>query len=134
MTASSKRTARELVVRGLYYYQINPSAISDITEYLLKQVKGRVDYKLFNTLFAICIDQFDSLLALSLPYTRPSNDISIIEKAILVLMAAELRNNPKTPNNVIINEAIEISKRYGAHESYKFINGVGDKLVKALRS
>jgi N utilization substance protein B len=51
----------------------------------------------------------------------------------LRLATLELVQCIETPYKVVINEAIELAKSYGAQDSHKFINGVLDKAVKTLR-
>jgi N utilization substance protein B len=56
-----------------------------------------------------------------------------VERAILLLAAWELKHSPDIPFRVVINEAIELAKDYGATDGYKYVNGVLDKLAPALR-
>lgn len=56
--------------------------------------------------------------------------ISKVDKTILVLAACELTYFKQTPMKVVINEAIELGKKYGTPESPAFINGVLDNLAK----
>jgi transcription antitermination protein NusB len=51
-----------------------------------------------------------------------------IDRNLLRLGAFELQKCPETPRKVIINEALEIAKRFGGPDSSKFINGVLDQL------
>ncbi len=51
-----------------------------------------------------------------------------------MIAAVEFDNNHSVPAKVVINEAVELAKLYGAHESYKFINGLVDKLGNLKRS
>ena len=68
------------------------------------------------------------------PYlTREIKDINLIEQIILVIAAYELLNSHSVPSPVIINEAVELTKLYGAEDSYKFINGLVDKLAHEIR-
>ena len=53
-----------------------------------------------------------------------------VDLAILVLAIYELRFSSETPQNVVINEAIELSKKYSTDKSYSFINGVLAKVIK----
>lgn len=55
-----------------------------------------------------------------------------IEHAILWIGLYELTEQPAVPPVVVINEAVEVSKLYGATESHKYINGVLDKVVKQM--
>ncbi|MCL4146986.1 UNVERIFIED_CONTAM: hypothetical protein GTU68_023041 [Idotea baltica] len=55
-----------------------------------------------------------------------------VDRAILRIAAYEILFLEDIPNNVSINEAIEIAKRYGADESPQFVNGVLDKIARAV--
>ncbi len=55
-------------------------------------------------------------------------------RAILLLGLAELKFRDDVPSKVVINEAVELAKRYGAAESFKFVNAVLDKTARELRS
>lgn len=52
-----------------------------------------------------------------------------IDLAILVLAVYEIKFSDVTPQNVVINEAVELSKKYSTDKSYSFINGVLAKIV-----
>ena len=65
---------------------------------------------------------------------RAITDLDPIEHAILLIAAAEFAGHPETNHRVIIDEAIELAKRYGADEGYKFVNGVLDRFAKRERA
>ena len=65
--------------------------------------------------------------------TRTIAELSPIEHAILLSSVFELRHDIETPYRVIINEAIELAKKYGGADGHKFINGVLDRLAASLR-
>ena len=68
------------------------------------------------------------------PYLgRLPEELDAIEKAILRIATLELTERIDVPYRVIINEAIELAKAFGAEESHKFINGALDKAVRTLR-
>ena len=56
-----------------------------------------------------------------------------IDRNILRLAAFELLHQPETPARVILDEAIELAKRYGGEESRSFVNGVLDGLARSSR-
>ena len=56
--------------------------------------------------------------------------ISKVDHTNLLLSCFELRFDTITPKSVVINEAIEISKKYGTKESSSFINGILDNIAK----
>lgn len=55
-----------------------------------------------------------------------------VDRNILRLGIYELKHQPETPARVVINEAIEVAKRYGATESPAFVNGVLDRAATEL--
>lgn len=57
----------------------------------------------------------------------------VVDKNILRLAAFELKEASDIPLKVILNEAIEIAKKFGSEESAGFINGVLDKIAKEVR-
>jgi len=65
---------------------------------------------------------------------REFSSLDPVERAILRLGAYELKFRADVPTKVVMNEMIELAKTFGADHSYKFINGVMDKLATALRT
>jgi N utilization substance protein B len=59
--------------------------------------------------------------------------LSPVERAILYIGAYELAHHPETPFKVVLNEAVELGKSFGASEGYRFVNGVLEKIAQALR-
>lgn len=61
-------------------------------------------------------------------------DLDPIELAILRIGVYELTQHPEIPFRVIINEAVELAKVFGADQSHRYINGVLDKVARTLRA
>ena len=76
-------------------------------------------------------DQLESQIAMFIG--RDFSAIDPVERAILRLGAYELSHKSDVPTRVVINEMIELAKVFGSDHSYKFVNGVIDKLAKELR-
>ena len=55
------------------------------------------------------------------------------DRSVLRIAVAELMTRPDTPVRVVLDEAIEIARRYGGEESGRFVNGVLDRAARALR-
>lgn len=134
---SPRHLSRSLTVQGLYYYKTNQADISEIEHFLSVSCNTAymtANYELLHFLLNHSIDEFESMLDLYTEYLqRDIKDINLIEQIILVLAAVELNYNLSVPVPVIINEAIELAKLYGATESHKFINNLVDKLAVKLR-
>ena len=64
---------------------------------------------------------------------RPFGRLSPVERAILYIGALELETQRETPFKVVLNEAIELGKSFGATGGYRFVNGVLEKIAVALR-
>ena len=65
--------------------------------------------------------------------SRPLDEIDPVERAVLFIAAYEFKYGPSIPYRAVINEAVELTKIYGAEAAHKFINGVLDKLAASLR-
>jgi N utilization substance protein B len=63
----------------------------------------------------------------------PLERLAATDRAVLRIAAAELRARAGSPARVVIDEAIEIARRFGGEGSGGFVNGVLDKLARALR-
>ena len=68
------------------------------------------------------------------PYLdRALNQLDPVEHAILLVGAYELQFKPDVPWKVAVNEAVNLTKMFGAEEGFKFVNGVLDRLARAMR-
>jgi len=77
-------------------------------------------------------DELSGLLATHV--SRPLEEIDPVEHAVLLIAAYEFKYVTSVPYRAVINEAIELTKIYGAEAAHKFINGVLDKMADELRS
>ncbi|HQA12123.1 transcription antitermination factor NusB [Zoogloea sp.] len=133
---SPRRRAREFALQGVYHWLLNQSPLTAI-ESQMAEVGGfdKCDRELFVGLLRGTIGNAPELqVTFSAFIDRPLNELSPVERGILLLSTFELAHRPDTPYRVIINEAIELAKGYGGTDGHKFVNGVLDKLAARLRS
>jgi len=133
---SPRRRAREFVIQGLYQWQVGDQDEAAI-QVQAEGVAGfdKADSQLYATLLAETRQQAESLKAELTPHIdRSWDEVSPIERCILLLGACELKLHPETPYRVIINEAIELAKTFGGTDGHKFVNGVLDKLAAVVRA
>ena len=133
---SPRRRAREFVVQGLYQWQVGDQDEAAI-QVQAESVAGfdKADRELYLALLRETRQQAESLQAELAPHIdRHWDEVSPIERCILLLGACELKLHPETPYRVIINEAIELAKTFGGTDGHKFVNGVLDKLASGLRA
>jgi N utilization substance protein B len=133
--SGSRRVAREYVLRGLYSWQLSRQDRIDIAAALREDPQfKKADDSYFGQLFQGVLDSIDDLNAAIAPHLdRAMDELSPIEKGILLIGAYELANCPDVPYRVAINEAVELAKQYGGTDGHKYVNGVLDKLAKILR-
>lgn len=65
---------------------------------------------------------------------RPMEDLSPVERAVLLVATYEFVHHLEIPYRVVINEAIELAKSFGGTDGYKYVNGVLDKLAISERA
>jgi N utilization substance protein B len=60
-------------------------------------------------------------------------ELDPVERAVLRLASYELQSRPDIPYRVVINEAVNLAKKFGAEQAHKFVNGVLDQAARQLR-
>jgi|TARA_Y100001956_G_scaffold72639_1_gene78238 N utilization substance protein B len=132
---AARRKARILALQAVYSWQLSGNPIADIEQQMLiENDVSKVDVEYFKDLargVAVNVKQLDELVKPHL--SRPFEDLDEVERAVLRLSAYELKFREDVPYKVAINEGIELAKIFGAEDSHKFVNGVLDKAVKAVR-
>lgn len=134
--ARARHLARELLVKALYQWQLAGHSVAELTaQFAAHEDYARCDRDFFGQLLAVTIDDvaaLDTLIARQA--TRGLEQLDAVGRAILLLGLAELKFRDDVPSKVVINEAVELAKRYGATDSFKFVNAVLDKISLELRS
>ena len=132
---SDRSRARRYAIQALYEWQVSGNSPKDIEQqFLIEHQTRKFDRPYFNELLNGVCDEVEALDEEISPLAdRPYKEIDIVEKAILRLGCYELKNRMDIPYRVIINEAIELTKTFGADQAHKFINGTMDKLAENLR-
>ena len=136
-SSSSARTrARRYAMQALYEWQMTATAPRDIEQqFLIEHSQRNFDRAYFHELLSEVVQQIDDIDQLLAPYLeRDLNEIDLVEKAILRIGCYELKNRLDIPYRVVINEAVELSKTFGAEQGHRFVNGILDKLATNLRS
>ena len=133
--SSSRTNARQSAVQALYQWQITSQNLNEIEQqfYVNKNFR-KVKRSYFKELLHGVPRQLKSLDSALLEFVdRPINQIDPVERAILRVGVYELVNRSDVPYKVILNEGVNLAKRYGATESYKYVNSVLDKVAQKQR-
>jgi N utilization substance protein B len=133
---TARRRAREFAVQGIYEWHLNQESSASLIEKHLRENDYfvKADEALFRTLlYGVLKDVKELGVLVDRFHERSSDEVSPVERSVLLMAALELSQHPETPYPVIINEAIEITKTFGGTDGHKFVNGVLDNLAAEVR-
>jgi N utilization substance protein B len=133
---SSRRRSREFALQGLYQWQLAKTDPQSIARQLA-EAKGfeKIDSAYFTALLDGTVDNASALEQEIAPcLDRKLQELSPVERGILLLACFEFVHQPQVPYRVVINEAVELAKAYGGTDGHKFVNGVLDKLAARVRA
>ena len=130
-----KQRSRARVVQALYQLLTSGGEIVQIEQQFLNQKEGKISKAFFSNLVINIpknISVLDEIIEPSL--NRDFSELGPTEKAVMYLAVYELKFQTEVPYKVVINEAIGLTKLYGADGAYKLINTSLDKIAQELRS
>jgi len=128
--------ARRSAVQALYQWAMSAVPIQDIINEFVNErtelKKADTDY--FKEILRGATKESEALDKQLIPLLdRKLDELDPVEKAILQIGIYELTFHPELPYKVVLNEAVDLAKMFGAEQSYKYINGVLDKAAKKIR-
>lgn len=128
--------ARRCAVQALYQWQLAGQEPAEILkEFVAERDLQRVDVEYFSTLMR----EIPRLAAHLREDLTPALDrewakLGPVERGVLLLGAYELRHCLHIPWRVVVNEAVELCKMFGADEAHRYVNGVLDRTARRVRS
>jgi N utilization substance protein B len=130
-----RRRARRRALQALYQWHLTGLEVDEIlAQFREEQDFSNVDTELFATLVRTVSKDQGGIDEKLTPYLdRPVNQLDVIEHVILSIGAYELLNSIEVPHQVVIDEAVNLAKMFGAEQGHSFINGVLDKAAKQWR-
>lgn len=133
--ARARARARKLALQGLYQWQLTGASAREIcAELLASQNVKDLDMEYFEALLKGVVGESAALEDMFMPHLdRPVAQLDPVERGILLLSTYELKDRLDVPYRVVLNEAVELAKGFGAEESHKYINAVLDKTAGELR-
>lgn len=131
----ARSRARELIVQALYQMQLTGHDLAELNaQFRERPDYKRVDQPYFDEVLAAVCRNHDALeSAISEIADRPLAQLDPVEKGILLLGFYELQSKPDVPFKVIINESVNLAKRFGAIDGHKYINAMLDRAGKKMR-
>jgi N utilization substance protein B len=133
--AQARTKSRRAALQALYQWQVGKQPLAEIeTWFLAEQDLRGADLDHFRELLhrvPACVGELDRVILSCAE--RMQNNIDTVELTALRIGAYELAHRPDIPYRVVIDEAVELVKRFGAEEGYRFVNGIIDRMARQLR-
>lgn len=133
--AAGRRKARHYALQALYQWQMAAQPLNDIeAQFQVDYDMQHVDLPFFNELLHAIPAKLGELREAFEPHLdRKLDDLDPIELCLLRMGSYELLFRVDVPYKVAINETVNLAKRFGATDSYRYINGVLDKVAADCR-
>jgi len=130
-----RRRARRRALQALYQWHLTGQDVGEIIiQFREEQDFSNVDTELFATLVRKVSRDQAAIDEKTEPFLdRPLVQLDVIEHVILSIGVYELLNSIEVPHQVVIDEAINLAKQFGAEQGHSFVNGVLDKAARKLR-
>ncbi len=133
---AARSRARRRALQALYALIVSGNPLERVIEHFrAEQDMAIADLDYFESLVrGVVKNQNEIDLALKPHLDREVEAIDPIERCVMRIATYELIHRLDVPYRVVINEAIEVSKRFGAEHGHTYVNGVIDKLALAVRA
>jgi N utilization substance protein B len=134
-THRARSLARRLALQALYQLQINPRPWQDAHRELDADPEAeRVDRGYFKQLIAGIVPNRESLdLRIAGLSEIPPPELDPVEHAVLWIGLHELAEHEELPYRVVLDEAVQLTKQFGATDGHRFVNAVLDRAARELR-
>jgi transcription antitermination protein NusB len=131
----ARSIARKLAMQALYQWQLTKQPAAEIRQQFLEgEDSAGADREHFSELLTGCIEQSTEIAGALAPFVdRPLEQLDPVESAILMIGMFELQHRIDIPYRVVINEAVDLCKRFGATDAHKYINAVLDRAAREIR-
>lgn len=131
-----RRKARHYALQALYQWQIARQSLNDIeAQFRADYNMANVDTEFFSELLHRIPAELNELQECFEPLLdRRLDDLDPVELTLLRMGTYELMRRIDVPYKVVINEIVNLAKRFGATDSHRYINGVLDKVAARQRS
>ena len=130
-----RHTARECALQMLYQVETSETSVDEVIAHFWSDSETPADTRAFATRLATgtvgALAEIDALLERNLEHWRLDR-LAVVDRNVLRLAVFEFLNETDTPRIVVIDEAIEVAKRFGGEQSGQFVNGILDALRKHL--
>jgi N utilization substance protein B len=131
----ARSQARKLAMQALYQWQMTGQSAAEITRQFAdsEEAAGAGNDYFRELVSAVIAGHVELDLVLAKHVDRPLSQLDPVEHAILLIGLYELERRLEVPYRVVINEAVELARRFGATDGHKYVNAVLDRVARDLR-
>jgi N utilization substance protein B len=131
-----RSAARELALQALYQWQVTGQSGKDLVQEFEAQRMGpAVDEAFFRDLVIEATARREELLSGIAEFAdRPVEQLDPVERGVLLIGLYELVHRPEVPWRVVISEAVDLCRRYGAADGYRYVNALLDRAARRYRA
>ena len=130
----ARRRARRALLQAVYAWQMTAADLADLVAQFSDKQLNRADVDYFQSCLQGVLNDVEELDPLFEPYLdRSISDLDHVERAILRTGVFELKNRHDVPARVVIDEWVGLAKSFGAEDSFRYVNGVLDRVARDVR-
>ena len=133
---AARRKARSFALQAIYQWHMAGADLAKIeAEFRADNDMSKVDLEYFHEILHGVPRELSALDQIIKPLLdRNSEEMTPVELSILRLATYEMMHRIDVPYKVVINEAVELAKSFGATDGHKYVNGVVDKIAQQVRT
>ena len=134
---NKRHKTRAYAMQAIFQWHFSDESIELLMQEFIRdhlREEENVDVDFFRTLVFGTLKNCEAVDEIFVPFLdRSIHSLNPVELSVLRLALYELKFHPEVPPSVVINEAIELAKEFGATDGYKFVNGVLNAVVKSSK-
>ncbi len=131
-----RKRARRRALQAIYQWQITHQDASEILrQFREMQDLSQVDEVYFERLMRCVIEQNERLNDALEPFLdRPLDQVDVMERVVLMIGAWELLDCPELPYRVVLDESVDLARRFGSEQGHSYVNAVLDQAARKWRA
>ena len=131
-----RKRARRRALQAIYQWQITHQDANEILRQFREiQDLSQVDVVYFEQLLRCVIKEKERLDEALEPFLdRPMDQVDVMERVVLMIGAWELLDCPEMPYRVVLDESVDLARRFGSEQGHSYVNAVLDKAARKWRA
>ncbi len=131
-----RKRARRRALQAIYQWQITHQSADEILRQFREiQDLSQVDQPYFEQLLQCVIKHKDRLIDALEPFLdRPMDQVDVMERVVLMIGAWELLDCPDMPYRVVLDESVDLARRFGSEQGHSYVNAILDKAARKWRA